>query len=311
MGKPLVSICIPTRNTERWLGEAVDSALGQIWGACEVIVVDDGSTDGTAEILKSYGDKIVYRVTEPRGGNPARNLAASLARGEWIQFLDADDYLLPDKIERQFDETGTGSGLDLILSPELLQRWSDGKPLEPELKPVPQNGDLFAQWLGWEMPGTQGGLWRADCLRRIGGWNEAMPCCQDYELYARALRQGVPTRWTSQPGSVYRIWSEQTVCRRDPLQLIEYKTKLIDEMADFLRESGRWNEDYRQIAGRTCFEMCRTFAQRDLAGAAVYHRGRVKRGMLEVSGPSAPLRYRVAYRLLGFKASERLAGVLR
>ncbi len=311
MDKPLVSICIPTRNTERWIRHAIDSALNQTWEHCEVIVIDDGSTDQSVEILKSYGSRIVYRSTPPRGGNPARNLAISLARGLWIQFLDADDYLLPDKITAQFTEVGVENGLDLILSPELLQRWSDGHPLNPELKPKPVGKDLFEQWFSWEMPGTQGGLSRADYLRRFGNWNEEVPCCQDYELYARALKIGVSTRWTTQAGSVYRIWSEQTVCRRDPVQLIDVKTNLVDEMVSFLQKNNLWNESYSQVAGRTCFEMSRTLVQHDLAKAADYHEERRARGLIHLAGPAAPLSYRLAYRTLGFKAAEKLARLLR
>lgn len=311
MEKPLVSICIPTRNTQRWVREAIDSALAQTWERCEVIVIDDGSKDETPEILKSYGSRITWRSTQALGGNAARNLAISLSSGEWIQFLDADDYLLPDKIASQFEEVGVGTDLDLILSTELLQYWSDGHPLEPVPKPKPSIDDFFAQWFLWECPGTQGGLWRKSALARIGNWNEEMPCCQDYELYARALRQGLRMKWTDKPLSVYRIWSEKTVCRRDPVQLIQVKTKLIDEMLAFLREGNRWKELYGELAGRTCFEMCRTLAKFDIDSAALYHRERLKRGLVNLSGPAAPFQYRLSYWTIGFGATERLASFLR
>src|ERR1700730_16393596 len=100
----LVSILIPCYNAERWVAQAIRSALAQTWPDKEVVVVDDGSTDGSLEVIQSFGDVIRYETRPNRGGNVARNRLLELAPGEWIQYLDADDYLLPDKIERQLFE---------------------------------------------------------------------------------------------------------------------------------------------------------------------------------------------------------------
>lgn len=311
MDKPLVTICIPTRNTERWLRQAIDSALNQTWRPLEVIVIDDGSTDGTPALLESYGNRIQWRSTPPRGGNPARNLGLSLAAGEWVQFLDADDYLLPDKIDSQFGEIGVENHFDLIFSPELIERWVDGKALEHESKPVPTDGDLFRQWLAWELPGTQGGLWRKKTLVAIGGWNDTMPCCQDYELYARALRQGLQITWTEKPLNVYRIWSESTVCRRNPQELIEVKTKLMDDMIAYLKSQAQWTPARKMAAAQGFFEMSRRLATVNPARAYSFHDEKRKLGLIHLAGPAAPTRYQAIYSLLGFKWAERLARILR
>src|SRR3954466_15611284 len=97
----LVSILIPCHNAERWIAQAIDSALAQTWPDKEVIVVDDGSTDASAEIIREYGDRIRGESGPNRGGNAARPRLLALSRGEWLQYLDADDYLLPDKIANQ------------------------------------------------------------------------------------------------------------------------------------------------------------------------------------------------------------------
>src|SRR5260370_29187993 len=97
----LISILIQYLNAERWVGQAVESALGQTWAEKEVIVVDDGSQDGSLDVIKSFGGLIRWETGPNRGGNVARNRLLELARGEWLQYLDADDYLLPLKIERQ------------------------------------------------------------------------------------------------------------------------------------------------------------------------------------------------------------------
>ena len=99
----LVSIIIPCYNAEKWLTEAIDSCLNQTYSNIEVIVVDDGSTDGSLDIIKSYGNKIIWETGKNKGGNHARNRGFVLSKGAYIQFLDADDYILPEKIARQVD----------------------------------------------------------------------------------------------------------------------------------------------------------------------------------------------------------------
>jgi glycosyltransferase involved in cell wall biosynthesis len=98
-GLGLVSIIIPAFNDVAWLSAAVDSALSQTYPSCEIIVVDDGSTDGTGALIRSrYGGRVRY-VHQPNRGLPAaRNAGLALASGEYVQFLDADDILLPSKV---------------------------------------------------------------------------------------------------------------------------------------------------------------------------------------------------------------------
>lgn len=92
---PMVSIIIPCFNYARFLSEAIDSALGQTYEECEVIVVDDGSTDNSAEVAQKYGKSIRYLYQENQGHSAARNTGIRMARGEFVVFLDADDVLQP------------------------------------------------------------------------------------------------------------------------------------------------------------------------------------------------------------------------
>jgi GT2 family glycosyltransferase len=98
----LVSILVPAYNSERWLEQTLRSAIEQTWSRKEIIVVDDGSRDRTLEIAKSFEAANVKVISQPNGGAPAaRNAAFALAQGDYIQWLDADDLLHPDKITRQ------------------------------------------------------------------------------------------------------------------------------------------------------------------------------------------------------------------
>lgn len=99
---PLVSILIPAHNAEKWITESIRSAIAQTWPYKEIIVVDDGSTDRTAEVARRFASKEVAVVsTENQGAAAARNHALQFSQGDYIQWLDADDILAPDKIQRQ------------------------------------------------------------------------------------------------------------------------------------------------------------------------------------------------------------------
>jgi glycosyltransferase involved in cell wall biosynthesis len=100
-GDEAVSVIIPTYNRAEQVGEAVQSVLNQTWPHCEVIVVDDGSTDGTLDVLEAFGDRIRYVKTENRGVAAARNRGIRESKGSWVAFLDSDDLWHPAKIERQ------------------------------------------------------------------------------------------------------------------------------------------------------------------------------------------------------------------
>src|SRR5260370_24054677 len=109
--KPLVSILIPAHNAQNWIIDTVESAISQTWPRKEIIVVDDGSEDRTAELADRFVSKGVTVVSRPnQGAASARNHAFRLSQGDYIQWLDADDLLVADKIERQLGALGEPDG---------------------------------------------------------------------------------------------------------------------------------------------------------------------------------------------------------
>lgn len=307
--KPLVSIVIPCFNAARWLRPCIESALAQTWEEKEIFVVDDGSTDSSLAVARGFGD--VIRVIEtPHAGAPhARNAGLAAARGEWVQFLDADDYLEPPKLAAQFAEASADA--EVLYSPAIVETWRDDHAVERVVHPLDSGRDLYERWFTFQLPQTGAALWKTEAIRRIGGWNEAMPCGQDHELYLRALQAELRFHATASSHAVYRIWSEETLCRKDPRLVIEVRTKLVHQLIGWLRETNRATAHHERAAGRTCFEMARQLARYDLSRAVEYHAARRSEGFIALEGPAAPALYRLVYRTLGFAAAERLARLRR
>ncbi|MBL4884095.1 MAG: glycosyltransferase [Planctomycetaceae bacterium] len=306
---PNVSILIPCYNAERWVAQAIQSALDQTHDYKEVIVVDDGSTDGSLEIIKSFGDKIRWETGPNRGGNVARNRLLELAIGEWLQYLDADDYLRPEKIERQLDQIA--DDVDVVYSAPLIETWNENGIVDSTIGNLDSDAPIELQWIRWQVAQTGTVLWKSTSLKQIGGWNKNYPCCQDNEVTLRAIQQGLVFKAVSHADAIYRIWSEETVCRKDPSRVIHTKTKLIDEMLNWLQDNGNLKKETKQAAGQASFEMARTLAQHDMQAAVGYFSDRQSRGLIKPAGAASSFAYRFVLQFAGFRSAEFTARVTR
>lgn len=306
-----VTIGIPVYNCERWIADTIRAALAQTWEQKEVIVVDDGSSDGTPELCRAFGDRIRFVAQGRRGGNVARNHLLRLASGDWVQFLDADDSLPPEKIAVQLGAK-QAAGHDVICSPVTFEKWDGDRLVRRDPQQIAQPVDWTAEWLRWNLPQTGGCLWRREALLGIGGWNEDYRFNQEYELYFRALKAGLKFALVNGPHAIYRLWSENTVCRRDKSGVVLGKTRLVHAFLDWAETVAPDKRSrYRRLAGVACFEMARTLAAQDLALAREYFVDRRREGLIALEGPAAPWKYRFTLGLLGFAAAEKLARLTR
>ncbi len=176
---PTVSVVIPAWNAVRFLPAALDSVRGQSYGIFEIIVVDDGSTDGTAEVARATAD--VTLVESARGGpSAARNLGIGQASGELVAFLDADDIWLPAKLETQV-EALRSTGADLCLCHEICFV-EEGMPLPTWARPkmLEAHAGLLSTTLV-----------RRTALRVIGPFDESMRQAEDLDWFSRADAAGL------------------------------------------------------------------------------------------------------------------------
>ncbi len=205
----LVSILIPAYNSEEWISDTLRSVIAQTWRRKEIIVVNDGSTDQTLAIARQFESDCVCVVTqENQGAAAARNKAFSISQGDYIQWLDSDDLLAPDKIGRQMAAlTGCRSPRTLLSSAwaRLMYRnnratfvptalWCDLSPVEWLLRKTDQN--LFMPLMTW--------LVSRELSEAAGPWDSTMSVDDDGEYFCRVLLASDGIRFVREARSYYR-----------------------------------------------------------------------------------------------------------
>lgn len=192
-GAPLVSIVIPTFNRQHFVLDAIESGFNQSYANCEVIVVDDGSQDGTADFLReTYGDRIVLVTQANQGPGIARNSGIAVASGEFIHFLDADDRLHPQKIEIGLDIFRRRPEVAVVFSHFQFVAHDGETPVETP--PFDQyTDDVFCELLrqtGCRIL-TSSSMIRAEALRAIGGFADDVDfrSAEDWDLFLRLARR--------------------------------------------------------------------------------------------------------------------------
>ncbi len=188
---PKVSVVIPTYNRSGTIKRALNSVLAQTFPIHEVIIVDDGSTDDTLEILSNIKDKRIKVIKSPgRSGAPtARNLGVEASSGEWIAFQDSDDYWLGHKLELQFDRLAQFPEAVLCYC-GLIQYYDGALGFVPDKKIRKSEGNLYEALLQTSFISTQTILVKKSVFLQSGGFRADMPRLQDWELVLRLAELG-------------------------------------------------------------------------------------------------------------------------
>jgi glycosyltransferase involved in cell wall biosynthesis len=185
MSKPLVSVIIPTFNRGYCLEESVRSVLQQSFTDFELIVVDDGSTDKTLEVVARFPAVKLLRLEENRGVSFARNRGMAMAEGDCIAFLDSDDLWEQDKLATQVKWIERDS--QAVYTDEIWIR--NGVRVNPMNKHRKYSGDIFRYCLPLCIVSPSSVLLRTELLNEVGGFDESMPVCEDYDLWLRIAKR--------------------------------------------------------------------------------------------------------------------------
>jgi glycosyltransferase involved in cell wall biosynthesis len=309
----LVSILIPAHNVERWLGDTIRSALAQTWPRTEIIVVDDGSTDGTLAIARSFAGKSVRVVTQPNTGAPAaRNKAFELAQGTFIQWLDADDLLDPNKIRAQMEVAGELGDRLVLLSgafgtfyhrPEkavfaATSLWRDMTPVEYFVTRFLDN--VYFQTGVW--------LVSRELSEEAGPWTDVDSPDDDGEYFCRIATKGVGVKFVGGARAYYRVGNYRALNKaRSPqalTALYRSKVKCIQYLLS-LENSARTRAACVQLLQDWLPEF---YPDRDDLIADARRLARECGG--ELREPVLKRKYRALAWLLGYKAAVRTTRML-
>jgi glycosyltransferase involved in cell wall biosynthesis len=207
---PLVSILIPAYNAERWIADTIRSAIGQTWRRKEIIIVDDGATDQTVAIARRFASKEVVIVTqENQGASAARNHALSLSQGDYIQWLDADDLLSPNKVAQQMSASEERRSSRTLFSSEWgyfncrtelaeftsTSLWCDLSPVEWLLRKLGENQQMqTATWLV-----------SRELTEAAGPWDTRLSHDDDGEYFCRVILASDGIRFVPESKVFYRL----------------------------------------------------------------------------------------------------------
>ena len=242
---PLVSICIPAYNSEKWISETIQSAINQTWQNKEIIVVDDGSTDNTLNILRKFESNFLKIVTQKnKGACAARNYALSLSKGDFIQWLDSDDLLAPNKIELQLKEINFCNNTNILLSssyakfytnidnPRFVPNsvWEDLTPQEWLIRHLRDGAVMYPH--AW--------LVNRSIIQKAGKWNESLLLNQDGEYFSRVVASSKFIKFIKDAKCYYRTGNLTSISnkksKRKLNSLIEANLLSVDNLLN-LEES--------------------------------------------------------------------------
>ncbi len=222
---PRVSVIIPTYNHARYVGEAIQSALAQDYDDLEIIVIDDGSTDNTRQVVAQFDHRVRYIWQENKGLSGARNTGIHAARGDYIALLDADDCWLPAFLSSVVARLEADNGLGAVHSGFYFVD-GQGKPLpQIEVSTVPDD-QMYDRLLDGEFFVPAAVLVRRKCFERVGLFDETLRASEDWDMWLRVAREfrfgGI-----SQPLLHYRIHGNNMSA--DPEYMLRYQLMVVEK----------------------------------------------------------------------------------
>jgi glycosyltransferase involved in cell wall biosynthesis len=307
----LVSIIIPCYNAKRFLAQTLESAFAQTYPHTEIIVIDDGSTDGSAELIHSYADRVRAEFGPNRGASAARNRGTTLARGEFIQYLDADDVLTLDAIAYRVAALQQ-SGAEVAYSDwERLVEiepgvFDIGEQIVRRIEDVHPNIQIALITSFWAPPAAI--TYRHAIVEKIGGWKEWLPIIQDARFLQDAGLVGGKFIYVPGIGAQYREHLGASLSRRSNAAFVSDVFRNAYDLQKIFEGRGSMSAEERRALAQIYDYAARSlfFLDKVAFGDCVRRLYKVEPGFR----PSWPKAARAASAVFGFKATGLLFAAL-
>ncbi len=300
---PLVSVVVPCYNVADCVEAGVTSALEQTHRRTEVICVDDGSSDGTVDVLRrlrtAHPDRLRIVEGAHRGAPAARNVGLREAGGAFVQFLDADDVLAPNKIEHQLDLAASEQA-DLVVG-AFHRRGPDGTDEPRYVGP----DDPWVALVWSKMGVTTANLWRRESVEDAGGWKEGQHSSQEYELMFRMLCRGARVAFDEADLTTKHV-REGSISDAYDAPVRESYLSLCIEVLEHLKAEGALDAARERRILDSIFIKVRNLYPLDREAALRHHRRAVPLRYLPNLNAGNTLSFIVTYKLFGLDWAERL-----
>jgi glycosyltransferase involved in cell wall biosynthesis len=249
--KPQVSVIIPTYNRGWIIKEAIDSVLAQDYTEFELIVVDDGSTDHTPDVLDLYRNVIKVFFQKNKGVSAARNLGIAEASGKFIAFLDSDDLWLSQKLSVQIEYFNQTPDALICQTEEVWIR--NGIRVNPKKRHKKPSGMIFKPSLELCLVSPSAVMIQRSLFDRVGKFDETLPACEDYDLWLR-ISCRFPVHLIDAPLIIKRGGHDDQLSSRAGLD--KFRIKAIEKIIN----SGLLSEDQRRAAVNMLKKKCDIYA---------------------------------------------------
>lgn len=247
-----MSVIIPCFNEYEYIAECIESVLNQSYHQIQIIVVDDGSTDGSWREIQKFSGRVEAIRTENHGACHARNVGASRAAGDYLIFLDGDDLLGPDVVKGLVRVVEGRTDVIGACNWSFLRQTEDGSweedPATPSLE-TPCD-DPLKEWLEGKYMPTSSVLWPAEALKRIGAWDESICVNEDGELMMRGFLAGFEFEMSEVGRAYYRQMEEESSvsARRDEAAFLD-RVVVLDKVRNALADRGQLDHYRLPLAG--------------------------------------------------------------
>jgi glycosyltransferase involved in cell wall biosynthesis len=306
-GTMRISVVIPCYNVEAHVEEAVRSVMDQTYEDVDVFAVDDGSTDGTREQLQmltvKYPGRFRWEGGTRHGACAARNLGMARTEGEYVQFLDADDMILTDKIHRQVDLIRASGHPDIVVG-DFLNTYEDGR--EELVRGVGTNP--WTALIRTQMGTTSANLFKRSAVEAVGGWNPDQASSQDYELMFRMLKNKATVAWDPHVSSLVLKRSSGSISRTDLSANWKRYIALRQEIRDHLRSTDpEAHAEEIAVGDQYIFMAIRVLSKHDHAAALAEFDRCMDKSFVPEPSAATTSAYITYYSLFGFQMAERSA----
>lgn len=300
-----LSVIIPCYNVEQHLAVCLQHVYDQEFDGMQVVCINDGSTDSTAQELArlkaNYGFEL-HSISNA-GASNARNIGLENSKGEYIQFLDADDVLLPGKLKRQFELAHT-SNADLVVG-AYTNLYEDGTSVD--VQPLQSDWEALIRT---RMGTTSSNLWKRETVLKAGLWDVNLGSSQDYELMFRLLKNGAKVIYDEQSLSRILKRSSGSISQSSKLENWKRYIQLREEIKEHLSSQGGHSHALN-VLEQYQFMAVRVLAQYDMNLARNEYNRLISSEFVPKQSAAISTQYIFLYRLLGFALAERIIKALK